>query len=266
MTLRGKLAARASEAGIAAAGAAAERTKAATQTAAYGYRGLRSVLDERDGPVTPELVLTGLVAAVRTDDREEDRSSRDIYRIAKSRRRKLGLLSLGAGPLRGVATQLVELYCETAILFDVAALRSVPLSDSEGAAHMLGIWGLVSDPAEATRVLDGSDGRSLMQILGGRIAAVAIPSSETGWTKRVVIEALFNARSILAAGKAATGKSDVKNVVFAGHHTKRLIRRAERQLGAKDQGAKDMRASTRDDRAPAPLLPSPGTQTRRLER
>jgi hypothetical protein len=78
-----------------------------------------------------------MVVAVRSDEHEDDRSSRDVYKVARSRRRRLGPMSLGAGPFAGVATQAVDLYTEIATFCDVAALHGHRLSDQEIAAHML---------------------------------------------------------------------------------------------------------------------------------
>lgn len=151
------------------------------------------------------------------------------------------MLAFGAGPLRGIAGQVVELYCEIAVLFDVASLHSMPLGDREATAHMLAIWGLASDSSEAAMILDGSSGRSLTQIMAARLTD-AVASYADLSTKRGVLEALFNVRAAFSAGKAVAAKGSLKDVVFAGHQTKQVIHRAERQLGIAGVGS---RASAR---------------------
>ncbi|HEX4436813.1 MAG TPA: hypothetical protein VH061_08455 [Solirubrobacteraceae bacterium] len=231
MTIKGKLVAKTASAGAAALEGAALRSKSFAANAVESYSGLRRVIEGSDGPVGPDVVLAGLVAAVRRDEVESDRSSRDVYRITRARRRKLGLISFGAGPLRGVASQVVDLYCDTAALFDVAALHSVSLSDKDAAAHMLVVWGVLPDSHEAFAVLTGADGRNLSQVLLERASGTGTMIGGGLSDKRSAIEALFKARSLLAAGKVAAGSGNVKDVVFAGHHAKQVIRRSERQLG-----------------------------------
>jgi len=109
MSLKGKLANKAAAVGVSAAEVAASKIEGA----AVRYRGLREVFSEDDRGMTPENVLAGIVAAVRADEHDEERTSRDVFTTARSRRRRLGLLSFGAGPMVGVASQVVDLYCET---------------------------------------------------------------------------------------------------------------------------------------------------------
>jgi hypothetical protein len=257
MSLKGKLANKAAGVGAHAAEAAAERAQQAAQSATTRYRGLRMLFKEEDGPVTIENLLAAMVAAVRSDEHDEDRSSRDVYKIARSRRRRLGLMSFGAGPLAGAATQAVDLYTEMATFCDVAALHGHNLSEHQVAAHMLAIWGIVPDLAEAHAIMRSEAPQSLGDMLKDRVRSSTdkyIPDSSD---KKGAVLALFNARHILddgktavGAGKAAMGGGSVKGVVFAGHRTKQVIKLSERQLS--------LSASPGDQGQPAGLtgLPS----------
>jgi hypothetical protein len=77
------------------------------QLASDGFGGLWAMLAEDDQSISTERFLVALVRAIRDDDRGEERSMRYVY----ARRRRLRLLSFGAGPVAGVATQLIGHRC-----------------------------------------------------------------------------------------------------------------------------------------------------------
>jgi hypothetical protein len=197
------------------------------------YQGLQGVFKDEDLPMTPENVIAGLVAAVRADDHEEDRSGRDVFKQARSRRRRLGLLSFGAGPLAGVATQVVDLYCETALLCDLVDLHSLNLTNHDIAAHMLVMWGIVDGIDEATSIMSSEGEQSLAEVIGRRVHEQGVHHLPDEPTKSAVLQVLWRARSLPGevgrTGAGATGR--IGGVVFTGHRTKQLIGQAERQLG-----------------------------------
>jgi Asp-tRNA(Asn)/Glu-tRNA(Gln) amidotransferase C subunit len=227
VAIRDKLAARAAELSTAAAEAAVVRA----QHAGARYRGLRAVFKDEETPITVETVLAGLVAAVRADEHEEDRSARDVFRTARSRRRRLGLLSFGAGPLIGVATHIVDLYCETATVCDLAELHSIDLSEQQVAAHMLVLWGILESVAEAEAVMMGTRTQTLASIIGGRMRGGVAEHIPDRLTKRTAIQVLSDARGVVADARKVAGTGSVGGVVFSGHRTKQVIKKAELQLG-----------------------------------
>jgi hypothetical protein len=227
MGIRRRIAARATGLGTAAAEAAVVRA----QHAGARYRGLRAVFKDEELPVTIENVLAALVAAVRADEHEEDRSARDLFKTARSRRRRLGLLSFGAGPLVGVATHIVDLYCETATVCDLADLHSIGLTEHDVAAHMLVLWGILESVDEAEAVMTGTGTQSLSSIVGGRIHGGVADHIPERLTKRAAIQALWDARHMVDDARKTAGSGNVKGVVFTGHRTKQLIKKAELQLG-----------------------------------
>lgn len=227
MGIRRRIAARATELGGAGADAAVVRA----QHAGARYRGLQSVYKDEDRPVTIENVLAALVAAVRADEHEEDRSARDVFKAARSRRRRLGLLSFGAGPLVGVATHVVDLYCETATVCDLADLHAIGLTEHQIAAHMLVLWGILDGVDEAEAVMAGTSTQSLASIVGGRVHGGAAGHIPDKLTKRAAIQALWDARHLVGDAREAAGAGSVSGVVFTGHRTKQLIKKAELQLG-----------------------------------
>lgn len=225
MGMRGRIASRAATLGSAAI--------AYAQSAEENYRGLRSVFEDEGASIAFEDLLAGLVAAVRTDEHEEDRSARDVFKTARRRRRRLGLLSFGAGPLTGVATQVVDLYCETATLCDAADLHTVELTDRQIAGHMLVLWEILDDLDDAQAVMAGTGSRSLRSIIEERVGASIAERLPEEPTKRAAIKALWDARDLAGEiRKAASGES-LGGVLFAGHRTKRLIKKAEAQLGVR---------------------------------
>jgi hypothetical protein len=227
MSIRDKLAARATGLGTAAAEAAVTRA----QHTGARYRGLQSVFKDEERPVTIENVLAALVAAVRADEHEEDRSARDVFKTARRRRRRLGLLSFGAGPMVGVATHVVDLYCETATVCDLADLHSIALTEHDIAAHMLVLWGILDGVDEAQAVMTGTGTQSLASIIAGHIHGGAAEHIPDKLTKRAAIQALWDARHLVDDARNAARAGSVGGVVFTGHRTKQIIKKAELQLG-----------------------------------
>jgi hypothetical protein len=254
VALRDKLAKRAAELGAAAADAAVTRA----QHAGARYRGIRAVFKDDERPVTIENVVTALVVAVRTDEFEEDRSARDVFKTARSRRRRLGLLSFGAGPLAGVATHIVDLYCETATLCDLADLHSIQLAEHDVAAHMLVLWGVLDSLDDAKAVMTGTGRHTLASIIGERVRDGAAERLPEKLTKRTAIAALADARHLLSDARKTAGTASVGGVVFTGHRTKQLIKKAELQLGVRKGSIAVGRTSVRSVEA-GPALPAPAS-------
>jgi hypothetical protein len=206
--------------------------KVASERTSEAFRGLRALLSEDDDQShSIEYFLVALVRAVRADEQLDDRSARDVLEAARRRRRRLGLASFGAGPLVGVATQLTDLYCETATVCDLVDLHELGIDEHQIAAHMLVLWAIVDDVGQARAVIDGTGDSTVGQILTDRVMDHAAPYVPERLTKLGAIKALWNARGLVGDARRAAGKGSVGGVVFAGHRTKRLIKQAERQLG-----------------------------------
>jgi hypothetical protein len=111
------------------------------------------MLTDNERAQSIEVYLLALVRAVRDDERDEEQSSRDVYVRARKRRRRLGLISFGAGPMVGVAGRVADLYCETATVCDVADLHGLDLN--EQVAHMLVLWSITEDFVRAEGAMSG---------------------------------------------------------------------------------------------------------------
>ena len=120
-----------------------------------------------------ERFLVALVQAVREDGDGEGGGARDVYVAARKRRRRLALLSFGAGPFAGVANQIADLYCETAVVSDLACLHGVELSDEEIAAHLLVLWDVIDDYGAAVGVVRGDPPLASLLTLGSGSAQVS---------------------------------------------------------------------------------------------
>ena len=197
-----------------------------------GFRGLRALFADQDRPLSVEGFLLALVRAVRDDERVVDASRRDIYVLARKRRRKLAVVSFGAGPLVGVANQLSDLYCETAIICDLGILHRLSLSDEQVAAHMLVLWAVVEDIGVAEQAITGEP--SLTRMLGTKLRDRANEQLPDRLTKRSITNALWDVRN--ATGEVRRGGlwDAIRTVLFTGHRTKNFIKRAEVQLGVGD--------------------------------
>lgn len=216
---------------------AAAASVATSQRMVVGVRGFRRLLAEGE-QTGVEAYLTALVGAVRSDSREEEddeTTRRDVYLQARKRRRKLGVICLGAGPMAGVASQLADLYCEIATLCDVADLHGLALDDSRVAAHMLVLWSIVPDQGEAEKVIGGEPplGQVLEQKLIDRVGVV---KAEEGWTPRSIASAIWEVQNLRTGAvvgdlKRGIDGQPVRSVLFTGHRVKKVIGRAEAQLG-----------------------------------
>jgi len=220
---------------VASSARAAGRAAGTTDTgkrAAGGFTELKAIVtNDNDAPLSAELFLVSLVRAVRLDDGFEGRSVRDVYEEARNRRRLLGIASFGAGPLRGVATQLSDLYCEIAIMGDLANTHHLPLDDDHVAAHMLALWEIAGDATTGLALIRGTADRSLTAVLADPLRTKAAGYVPPQMTRRALTTALWQARGAIGDVRSgATGKGTVRGVVFAGKRAKALIARASAQL------------------------------------
>lgn len=199
------------------------------QLTGEGLRGIRAIFsDDDEQQLSVERFLLVLVQAVRDDTRYEDQGAKDLYVSARKRRRRLGLMSFGAGPLVGVANQLVDLYCETATFCDVAALQGLRLSDEQIGAHMLVLWGVIDNHETARNAMAGEP--PVAGILAGRLREQATAQMPETLTRRSITKALWDARSAIGDARKGATTDAVKTVAFTGHRTKKLIKQIEAQL------------------------------------
>jgi hypothetical protein len=193
-------------------------------------RSLHALLTDDGQSLSVERFLTVLVGAVR-DEEGKERAARDIYVAARKRRRRLGLMAFGAGPFVGVANQFADLYCETAVVCDVAALHGVSLSSEEIGAHLLVLWRIVETPEDARRSMAGDP--PVATILARKLRDRLGEQLPEKLTKTSIVKALWDARAALDDVRkgSASNKGAVRTVVFTGHRTKKLIKKTEAQLG-----------------------------------
>lgn len=231
MGLRDRLEAGATRVGASARGVAAS---SAVELAGDRFRGLRGLVKSDDEQLmSGERFLLAIVRAVRDDDRHEDRSLRDVFETARRRRRRLGLASFGAGPLIGVANQLSDLYCETATVCDLADVHDLKLADEQIAAHMLFLWSVTESLEEAQAAVDGNAERSVAAILATKLGERVTGNMPDKLTKRSATKALWDARGLAKDARTSAGSGAIGAVVFTGHRTKQIIKKAEGQLGVR---------------------------------
>jgi hypothetical protein len=206
-------------------------SSAPVQRAGGSFRELRElVAGEDDEGVSPESFLLGLARAVRKDEQgAKERGPRDVYVVSRKRRRRLGLAAFGTGPMIGVANQLADLYCEAAIIGDVAALHGMDMSDEGLATHMLVLWGIVENPEQGRRIFAGDP--PLASLLASKLLELAGEQMPATLTKRSAIKALWDVRGLIGGVREGRSTGAVRTVLFTGHRTKKLIKKAEAQLG-----------------------------------
>jgi hypothetical protein len=215
--------------GVARASGAAHELAAAGHD---GFSGLRSLASGDDEPTLDSgRFLAALVGAVRSDATPEDRTTRDVYRTAKQRRRRLAAMSFSAGPLIGVASQLADLYGDTATVCDLEAVHHRGLSDDEIAAHMLVLWSVADDFEQALGAVRGDDDHGVAGLIAARLRRYAEPVLPERLTTRGAIKALWRARSLAGDVREAATAAPVRSVLLPGKPTHDYIERAEHQLG-----------------------------------
>jgi hypothetical protein len=212
------------------------------QRAGESFRGFREILANEEQVQSIEGYLLALVRAVRDDERDEQQTSRDVYVRARKRRRRLGLISFGAGPMVGVASRVADLYCETATVCDVADFHTLDLRDEQIAAHMLMLWSITEDFQRAEEAMQGKP--PVAEIVGAKLteraAGYVALDSEENPTKLSIATTLWKVHSLDAGdvardAKDAIGGQPIRSVAFTGHRTKKVIRRAEAQLGVRPE-------------------------------
>lgn len=214
------------------------RRKAATsvpaQVAEDGLRGFRGMLSGEEGePLSVEFFMLSMVRAVRSDELDDDRSRREVYVAARKRRRRLALAALAFGPLAGVANQIVDLYCETAVICDLADFHGQALTDDQVVAHMLVLWEIADDLEVARRSVSGDP--PVADLLGEKLFDQLDERLPDELTRTSIVGALWKVRADVGSmRKGATGEA-VRTVTFTGFRTKKLIGRLEEQLGIAQQ-------------------------------
>jgi hypothetical protein len=212
-------------------GARKVAASAPAKLAGERFRGLRAMFDgATEETIAVEGFLLALVRSVRDDEEEdEERDRRDLYVAARKRRRRLAMAAFGAGPLVGVANQLADLYCETAVVCDLDELQDLGLSDEEIGAHMLVLWGVAVRYETALQAMGGDPpvAALLREVLMER-AGEKVPEE---LTTRSTIKALWDVRGVLGDARDKVTGGAFSSVAFTGRRTKKVIERAEEQLG-----------------------------------
>jgi hypothetical protein len=223
MSFKNRMVTRATGAAQAARDAASERLD--------GFRAFRRLI-ERTPDEDPrfEAFLEGLVRAVRDDELPEDRTEKDVEKTANKRRRRLGATAFATGPLVGATTQLVDLYCDTATMCDVASHRGHELTDAQVAAHMLVLWSVADDFDQAIAAFARDSDGGVTALLSRRLSAYAGTYQPERWTTVGLIKATWNARGLLGDARQRLTTGPVRGVIRPGKQTRDLIRRVDLQL------------------------------------
>lgn len=230
------------EARKAAASESAQRVKKSARNAVViategpvsdTFNGFRALLADDEKALSIEAYLLALVGAVRKDERDEEESRREVYVAARKRRRRLGLISFGAGPLAGIASRLADLYCEAAVVCDVADHHDLDLDDEEIAAHLLVLWSIADDFAQADHAMRGdSSVAAILQVKLLEHSGIELPEE---MTKTAIAKVLWefhqlDIRDTVVGAKKAAGGQPIRSVAFTGHRTKKVMKKTEKQL------------------------------------
>lgn len=140
----------------------------------------------------------------------------------------------------GAASRVADLYCETATVCDVADLHDLDFSNEEVAAHMLVLWSIAEDFVRAEGAMRGEP--PVAEILGAKLLEHLGLELEAQPTKLAIAKALwevqrFDSGDVADAKKAISGQP-IRSVAFTGHRTKKVIKKAEAQLGVSPESSR----------------------------
>ncbi|HEX7245790.1 MAG TPA: hypothetical protein VF245_09520 [Solirubrobacterales bacterium] len=204
-------------------------TSVPAQMAGDGLRGFRGMLDGGEESLSVEFFLLSMVRAVRDDELEDDRSRREVYVTARKRRRRLALAAIALGPFAAAANQVADLYCEAAVICDLADFHEVELTDDQVAAHMLVLWEVAGDLATAERAIAGNP--PVADLLGERLFDEFDERLPEDLTRRSIAKALWDVRDDVNDLRKSTMGDAVRVAAFTGSRTRKVIERIEGQLG-----------------------------------
>jgi hypothetical protein len=143
---------------------------------------------------------------------------------------------IATGPFAGVANQVADLYCEVAVVCDLAACYGQDLGDHEIAAHMLVLWDVADDLETAHGSVQGTP--PVADLLGDKLFLRIDQHLPEELTKRSIAKSLWEVREgVGSVRKGATGEA-IRTVTFTGHRTKKTIGRVKAQLGVEAASAK----------------------------
>lgn len=213
---------------VAKAGATASekaREVAAGASESMGPRLTALVKMDEDRPLTPESFLLKLVDAIRRDE-PRGLLDKDVRKAAKRRQRVAG----GIGTLGGLpGLHVASLYCEAALLCDVAELHELDLTDEQVASHLLVLWNAMPELEAAEAALAGT-GESVISRMASDFSDKVGLKPRDEMTKKDTVQMLWRARGAIE-DVAAPESASPRDVLLPGKRVKAITEAAERQLG-----------------------------------
>lgn len=181
---------------------------------------------DEDQPLTPETFLLKLVEAIRRDERRE-LSDKDVKKKARRRQRVAG----GIGTLGGLpGLHVASLYCEAALLCDVAELHGLELSNEQLASHLLVLWNAMPDLAAAEAAIAGT-GDSVVARMAIKFADKVGLKPREEMTKKDTVKMLWGARGVVEDVATPPEGAGPRDIVLPGKRVKAITAAAEQQLG-----------------------------------
>ena len=194
---------------------------AADQMAKLGPQ-LREIINlDDDDPVTPEILLLKVVAAVHADG-EVELSLKDVRGAAKRNERMAAAAGILAG---GIGCIIVDLYAWAALFWLLVDCFDLELSDADIAANLLVAWGAFPEIAVARRVMDPVDEMTIAGEAWKRYEEKA-----SVLTKADAVRILWQLHSGVPRIPLFE-PSSFKDVFFAGHALQERLDGAAVQLG-----------------------------------
>ncbi len=134
----------------------------------------------------------------------------------------------------GVATKLVDLYCEAATVSELADLYRLGLSDQEIAAHLLMLWGITEDAEEADAAVDPTRAGTIAGLVIGQAREKVVVDPSDSATVLRAGRALWTLRGSVVGTERPTTAQSVRGWLFARRRAKQLVTRAKQQLAVGD--------------------------------
>jgi hypothetical protein len=181
-----------------------------------------------DNQPSLERSLITMVRQARRTAATPGRTRKHVQRTARRRLRRMALGCVLVGPFAGVVLRGAAPIVEAATVWDLADTHGLGLSEDLVAAHLLVLWAVTPDYAEAHAALERR-GTNVSTLLARRLGD-QLPDR---WSRRNVAAVMWRSRRLAKDAREIGPSAVFGTVLRPGPRAKAFIERAERQLGVK---------------------------------
>jgi hypothetical protein len=189
-----------------------------------------------DARLSVEAFLVLLLDTMNADDDDDHApTAKQVERAGRRRARRAGIVGIWGGP---AGLCLASLYSEAMLVCDIVDRHDLDLTDEQIGAHLLVLWNLSPDLAEATAAIDGSGPSVAAQVLDDRVLD---GKPITGLSPKDAVLVLWRMRQLTDPDELP-GTTKMRHFALPKRRIRRVTEQVEAQLGVR---------STPTDAAPA---------------